>query len=511
MVGRGGSIGEQASACSAGRGVAVALLLALGLLFPCRGSAQETWEFSPYQVRLWIASDHHPALSPALREQVASTIEAACHGSVGYQWRLEATPPPGALASEMVQRLDDLEVDQVLAADRSALRRDKLVLIVLSERQGEFIVALRELDCATRLWNAPVRFTTRLSADLPQLAATGVVEAVRPVAKVDKVDGRNWQARVRAGGLVSEGNSWGALPAGSLLQPVVRRNGRNGEPLPQGIRAPPWSYAAVESREDSVVRGTLHSGYGSVLPVKGGPRTERFLVQVKPRYNSTRLVLQARPTAPESRRGGARAGRPLAGYEVFVKHPGEETTELVGLTDWQGKIVLTRDVRPLQLFYIRNGGQLLARLPIVVGDQAEVSANVIDDDPRLLVETYIKAMQSRVMDLVARREILAVRTRAKLKKGEYSEARGLVEEFRQLPSRIELSRELEETQRRARSVPGITGKRIDRLFQDGQRLLMKFLDPAAAERLAQEVAEAEKQGPPAESTPASSASPAPTT
>jgi hypothetical protein len=200
----------------------------------------------------------------------------------------------------------------------------------------------------------------------------------------------------------------------------------------------------------------------------------------------------------------------LPGYEVYVKNIGEENTELVGLTDWNGGIELQPGANLLRLFYIKNGGQLVARLPLVVGQQQQITANVLDDDPRLAAEAYVKSLQSRVTDLVARRQILEVRIRNKLKKGDFAAAKQLVADFRNLPTGAQLTRELEDTQRKMSNVSGVTGKRIEKLFLDAHKLLQSFLDPGAADKLALEVAEAEKKGPPpAASTPAPAPAPAP--
>jgi hypothetical protein len=201
-------------------------------------------------------------------------------------------------------------------------------------------------------------------------------------------------------------------------------------------------------------------------------------------------------------------GRPLPGYEVYAKNPGEEKTELIGLTDWEGGIDLEPSEKLLKLYYIKNGGQLVARLPLVVGQAPQMSANVLDDDPRLAAEAYIKSLQSRVTDLVARREILAVRIRAKLKKEEFAAAKKLVDDYRSLTTGAQLTRELEDTQRRMSNVGGVTGKRIEKLFLDAHRLLQGFLDPTTVDKLAAEVAEAERKGPPA-AVPAPNPTPAP--
>jgi hypothetical protein len=482
-----------------------ALSLFLLITFASSARAQLTWEYSPYDIRLWIAADNHPALSGELVSRIGQDVKSACRGSTGYVWSVRIEEPPASLAFDAVYHPDAITVERLLELDANMLRGDKIVLLSVRESEGEFIVASRELDLPTRLWSDEVRFSTLHEGEIIPLASLAMVDVVRPIAKIDRVQGRNVRARLRAGGLITEPQTPASVAVGQVMQPVVRRNARNGEPLKNGIYAPNWSYLLVEEQTESAVHFALHSGFASVIPVKGGPRTERLALGFNPRNETTRLQIRSRPAVVS--RGAAPVSRPLAGYEVFVKNPGDENTEFVGLTDVQGMIELESGEQPLRLFYIRNGGQLLGRLPLVVGHHAEATANVIDDDARLLAEAYVKALQSRVMDLVARREILAVRIRAKLKQGEYDAAKELVDEFRRLPSRAQLARELEDAQRRIGNVQGISGRRIEKQFLDGQRLVARFLDPNAADRLANEVAEAERRGPPVESQPASSEEP----
>jgi hypothetical protein len=501
----------------------------LALCLAAEPALAQTWEYSPYNIRVWIAVEPMPQAS-GLAEEIGRDVADGARIASGVVWRIFPEAAPAALRVDLLTRLDSLAPEQLLAADPDAfqidprafsrhyvaasgdperLKADKLVIVTVARSEPGVAVQARELDVATRQWGDLFSATTVQLEAVPGLALTNVLHAIRPLAKVERVQGRAVLARLRASGLIVDANSPAGIAVGQVMVPVVRRNQRNGEPTNNGIYAPAWSYVAVDARTETTVAGTISSGYGSVIPAKGGPRTERLLLGLTPRHTSTRLELRARvPGAPG--KGPPPLGRLLPGYEVYVKNLGEETTELVGLTDWEGGIDLQPGEQPLRLFYIKNGGQLVARLPLVVGQQEEVTANVLDDDPRLAAETYIKSLQSRVTDIVARRQILEVRTRAKLKKGDFAGARKLVDDFRNLTTSAQLTRELEDAQRRMSNVGGVTGKRIDKLFLDAHKLLLGFLDPAAADKLAGEVAEAEKKGPPptASPRPAETAAPA---
>ena len=93
--------------------------------------------------------------------------------------------------------------------------------------------------------------------------------------------------------------------------------------------------------------------------------------------------------------------------------------------------------------------------------------------------------RSRVgaLDLVARREILAARLRARLKEGQLDEAQALLDEFRRLPTQVDLARELDQQRRRVASPDRLTQERIDKLFVDAQQVLV--LKPLSDELLNQ--------------------------
>ena len=63
----------------------------------------------------------------------------------------------------------------------------------------------------------------------------------------------------------------------------------------------------------------------------------------------------------------------------------------------------------MRLIYVKHGAHLLARLPMVPGLATSEEAVLPSDDKRMETEAFVKGMESTVMDLVARREILRAR------------------------------------------------------------------------------------------------------
>jgi hypothetical protein len=140
---------------------------------------------------------------------------------------------------------------------------------------------------------------------------------------------------------------------------------------------------------------------------------------------------------------------------------------------------------------MRNGSQLLARLPIVPGQDQRLTADLMDDDGRLQAEGAVAAMHSRALDLVARREILASRFRTRLKEGKLDEAQELLDQFRRLESRADLSRSFDEMQKAVVATDRLTQQRIGKLFDDARRLLtVKGLSDDMVNTLAGELTKA---------------------
>jgi hypothetical protein len=131
---------------------------------------------------------------------------------------------------------------------------------------------------------------------------------------------------------------------------------------------------------------------------------------------------------------------------------------------------------------------------MVPGLEPELTAQVSNDDQRLKAEGFVKGLQIKVMDLVARRELYIARFRRHLKRKQLDEAKALLEEFRNLETQSDLRRQLLQEEQRVTSPDRRVQARIDQLFKDTRQLLSRFLDPGTANELAQELAKAQQGG-----------------
>jgi hypothetical protein len=443
--------------------------------------AEGSWEYSPYRVRIWLALEPTPQLPASLVETLNESIVRHSSAVLGAVWQVEAVPPPAALRPLMVQDLEHVGVDAIVAAaERADLEADKLYLTSVRRRDGELVVSVRELDCRSRQPGELIEHACPAPALLAGTLWDALVDSFTPLARIEQVEDKQVVARLRAGGLITNNESPANIEPGAVLRPVVRRNDRTGQPAKGGIQAIPWTMLVVDDRAEAVLDCTLTSGYRAAIPVRGSARIERLALLLRPRYETTRLVLRSR-TEPT---------KPLAGYDIYRRGASPEETELLGTTDRDGAIELTREAGNLETLLVKNGQQLLARLPVVAGQAPELTARIVDDDARLAAEGYIAALSSRALDLVARREILAARIRGRLKDGQHDEAQKLLDDFRRLETRTDLSRDFDAYRQQLPAGDKLTQERINRLFTEAQKFLLSR--PLSDELLSQLTREVEQ-------------------
>ena len=443
------------------RAFAVGIVFLIAAL-PTIARGQTAWEYSPYDVRLWVVADADPRFPPGVRDAIGRTIAERADVMFGAVWRLKMEPTPPQIANEIRRGLEGITVERLMELAPAALKGDKLLLVHISADAAELAAKARELDCRTRHWSALTAVTAPTLKTLPLATWDAVSRVFTPLVRIESVEGPQVTARIRGGGLILSSSSPASIHADECLRPIVRRNDRSGEPAKNGIQSIPWTLLTVSQKNESQLVCQLHSGYRLSIPTRGGVRTERLALVVRPRYEATRLSLQTRGENP----------RALTGYEVHSRPFGEEATQLLGTSDWRGELELPRSDGSMQILLVKNGKQLLARLPIVAGQEERMEVSLVDDDSRLQAEGAVAALYSRALDLVARREIVAARFRARLKERKFDEAQELLDQFRKLETRADLSRALDEHQQKISASDRTTQARVDKIFGEARKVLL---------------------------------------
>lgn len=488
---------------------------------------QTAWEYRPYQIAVWLVFDGGSPHAAGILGELTDWLPRRSEAVLGAAWQMEVQEAPAKLAS----RPDLAEMPfltwENLFSDASAESgeaelgdveaKDKVFLVRLTNVGGMTEVFVREIDVRTRQVGPPIQGHSACRATLPLAVWDALMAGFSPLARIERVDDQEVTARLRAGGLwispmaarePSGGESssevstqqefpppW--LAEGAAFRPILRRNQRDGRPEPGGIQPLAWTLLEVRQREGLLLRCRLHSAFRSSLPPRGSARLERLALAVQPTAPSTTLVLQSRGE-----------GRPLVGYELYLARdaagdlkeadgnasqaggPSADVRQ-VGVTDERGQVTIAGGERRVKNLLVRHGQQLLARLPVVGGQPGPLVVELPNDDPRLVAEALAQAVTVRSLDLVALREVFAARLRAQAKAGQPEEARQLLEAFRRLPSRADLTRELERFRQQISSPDRLTQARIDRVFVEAQKvLLQRPLSDELVTELARELASA---------------------
>ncbi len=274
----------------------------------------------------------------------------------------------------------------------------------------------------------------------------------------------------------------GYIGKGMVMRAVVRRDDRYGRPLEGGITEVVATYVFVQKLNPT---GNLEckvytTGSLAKNPVRArsSSRTHKYGLLVRPTIQKTDLKLVDRD----------QLGRGLEGYTVFSKtpqfpseenfHAEEGDPRTLGQTDWRGIIPVDRLATQIRIIYVRNGQQILARIPIVPGLDDVHTAMLPSDDLRLQVEAFIVGFQLSVMDVVIQRKVLATRVRAKLKEKKVVEAQQIHEQFRNLPSKSDLEKRLQDRQRdfTGGSIDKWSRAKIDALFSRTRLLMDNYID-----------------------------------
>jgi len=449
----------------------------MGLVLGSEATAwgQASWEYSPYANQVWLVTDGSRRLEEVVRD-AKRELPAWSESRMLYVWDLAVSEAPEKIAARVREGLERLTAGEILALQPKCLEGDKLFLVLLQDEGSDIDVQVCEVDCRTRnVGVAAARKVASLPIVVPTIGEL-LLKSFSPTTKIETVEDVAVKTRLRAGGMIVDPQSPALVEAGQVLVPVIRRDDRNGDPMKNGILPLAWTVLAVKTRLDSLLVCELTSGFRTAIPTKIGARTVRYAVVAKPQLESTHVVLRSRGR-----------GQLLAGYEVFSRADADSEAQLLGVTDWRGSIEIPSTKGELMVLIVKNGNQLLARLPLVPGYQAEAIATTIEDDARLEAEGFVQSFQGRIMDLVARREILASRMRKRIEEKKFDDAAKLLEEFRTLENRADLKKTIDIQQQAITSKDKLTQARIDKLIGNANKLNLRFLDPELGNVLAKEL------------------------
>lgn len=493
---------------------AISLSLIVGALMHfCASSHGATvdryWEFSPYRVQLFIKLETSSIWREAIGRTLPEVIDRRAGVAMGPLWRLET-----ALVDDLGTGDDNVQV-AVTDEQLAELRRDfdKLITLVIRETPMGLEVSAQEYDSLVESWGPVVRSTTADGSSVAELAFATVHSAFAPMAKfrVDRENPGQVELSFRGESLPQHSTaSEPVVKPGDILRPVLRRVDRTGLPVEDGIQSTPWTFFSVnetneakptesdnEAEPDETTGGesetaeaskpadvaklsdaTIYSHTRFPFSARQRGRVEQLALKVNVADADTRLRLHARDDSEV----------PLVGFKVFTRNAGEEASTLVGKTGRDGSIAIPPGKSPIQIAFVQSSGQWIAKIPLVPGADGVIEAPLVDDRKRLEAEARLVGIREELIDMVARRNILAARARSKIKAKDIEGAERLIRELEDIPTATEFEQQrIRQQERMVESSDPRVQARISKLFNDTRDVLAEFMAPGLVQQLKREL------------------------
>lgn len=365
-------------------------------------------------------------------------------------------------------------------------RYDKIFIVRIDDDPNGASVSVVEMETLMRSFGAVVEEPFISSFDLPNVAGHAITRAFSPMVRIDEAGQKTATAMIRGANLIMDPESPANVTVGSVLQPMIRKNDRNGKPI--AIGRIEWAYLIATERQGPYVIMDYYSGMAGGLQGRKNKRTFKMARLLKPLRNETLLRLHVK----------GREDLPLIGYELYERELTGKDMTFVGRTDWNGRLAIEKTDDPMRLLYVKNGGAVLARLPIVPGLTPIEVADLTGDDMRLQAEAYIRGVQNAIIDLVAIRKLLAARIRLRLKRGEMEQAQELLEALRSQPTNEQLADDMGRNQAVFLKEIGSRNpnqrRKVDIMFKETREMLGKQITPKVVRDLEADVQRAKANG-----------------
>jgi hypothetical protein len=462
----------------------VASLVVLSVTLHCVSVAVSTavaadgppWEIAPYRVSVTLAIDDAARPQPRLSDDLIRGVEQRIASALRPLWQTTLTLAPNAQQRRFTFEPQPLPWNELTPEQRAF---DKLLWLAVEANATGYRLTCREFDAYTRRWGPTLRRDVAQSAILAEAAFRLLTDAFTPLARVQAPDDEGKSRLVMKGGALPRGEGPDLLVApGDVYLPLLRRTGRGGELVENGIVGIPWTYLVTtepvrsgwDSQVESALRGALSGRRRGAI--------EQIAISLRGAPEPLRVRFFARSNRDQ----------PLIGYEVFRLPAPKAAPELIGLTDRNGEIVVPVGESPVSTLLLRSDGQVLAKLLVAPGTAPTIDAPIADDAIRLAAQGEVQAVREELIDVVARRAILVARVQSHLKKGEGAQARALMEELTDLPTPSTFVRRMDVVHDRlpVSDDPRVR-QAVDGLFTATRDLLGRFLDSRTITNLQAEV------------------------
>lgn len=294
----------------------------------CTASIKQQLESSTADLQL-------PAEAPQSK-QLASLISKCvvdADGAASIEQKLKAATIAAALVprwslSQVTEVARPLTTSLPWQSDSLFRKLDKLFFLSISADGDETEIHVRELDCPMQHLGPAMSDRSISWPYSARLATATLARAFAPVARVEDADSKTAVLRLRAGGLIVDKRNPALVAIGDVMQPIVRRDDRNGTPTL--LEPLSWTFAAVTASDGIKMEANVYTYSGGPgLQGRKNRRTQRMLLKVRPVTQQTDIELLVRDN-----------GQPQSGCFVYRRDLLTDEFELLGRTDWRGRFTV---------------------------------------------------------------------------------------------------------------------------------------------------------------------------
>lgn len=446
---------------------------------------EKSWELESYRVQLHIVVDSSARPGAISAERLAADLMERIRTTIYPLWSVEIVIPQGSDRTRQLHGLGSLESDLNQPSDGQFDKR--IYLTAKVDSQGTSLSA-REFDVYTSRWTPVLESIVRQDRMLTQQSLDLLCQVFAPLAMIqtDADDQQHVSLIFKGSELPRQISEELFVLKNDLFQPLLVKLSRTSGAAPEMIADVPWTYLATEKPEPPGWLCRVYTGTRRPFGRRRG-RVELMALELKAPLIETQVRFHASHDESQN----------LRGYEVFEQEPATGDYNLLGVTNYEGSIPVERTDSPIRMLFLRSDNQLLAKVPVAPGTQTRTDIPIADDMARLLVQEDLEAQKEKLIDVVARRNILMARTRSFMELGQIEEAQKLVVELNALPSRADFAQSLKSLQDLTESGgnnqyhsenPRIQSK-ISKLIDNTRNLLGRFLGVRDIMELENEVRE----------------------
>lgn len=464
---------------------------------------------------------------------------------------LPAAIVPRSVQRRFASQLRLVPTNHSWQLDSLLVRFDKLIVVQVRGSAQQTEIALREIDATTRLAGPLVRDQVPADRLWGTSVASLIARALVPIGRVESVIEESAVVRLKAAQLLPPGPHPLRIDVGDCLEPILRIEDRTGTPRQTGPISWTYIVVREASPESSRLQGQIVSGLqrpldrvsrttsrwvrrvqlqqpatelrvvlrGEGVAVRGAEVFRRTVGTVPLELvgrtdweGSLRILAPAEPWEVQQAVGptaATDAPRTAADADAAESSdtpastadgndtPRDQATDPSDSDPSDSDPVPDSELAsaakriplrvPLHLYYIRSGGLVLAKLPVIPGHHPQLIATVADDGRRLEFEAQLRGIQGEILDATSQQRILAMRMRRLLEAGQPQAAEQLMGQWRRILTVEQVNVRLQELQRRIISESGRGGerggltaaaqRRLERMIQVARQQAQQHLTP----------------------------------